>query len=161
MSNLPSNKNNGKNSFSEPFGDIFKSINQFFNEQPVRGFLQSIDEFFNTPFPFQPGFQVNTAETKDEYIVSAELPGVKREQIHLNTAGNYLTITIDNKELETTEDDQNQIYRRKYVHQQSSRTVVLPTAINEEKIKASYRDGLLKIRIPREKGNVIQIEAED
>ncbi|WP_251554718.1 Hsp20/alpha crystallin family protein [Neobacillus muris] len=158
MSNLPSDKNNGKNPLPEPFGDLFQSINQFFHEKPVRGFLQSIDDFFSTPFPFQPGFHVDTAETDNEYIVSAELPGVKKEQIHLHTSGSTLTISIENKELETTEDEHNSIYRRKYVHKQSSRTIVLPTMINEKKIKASYRDGLLKIRIPRDKGNIIQIE---
>ncbi|WP_462411995.1 Hsp20/alpha crystallin family protein [Neobacillus sp. Marseille-QA0830] len=158
--NLPSDKNSGKKPFPEPFGDFFKSINQIFNEQPVRGFLQSIDEFFNTPFPFEPGFHVNTEETENEYIVSAELPGVKKEQINLHTSGNSLTISIENKVLETTEDERSQIYRRKYTHKQSSRTIVLPITVKEEKIKASYRDGLLQIRIPREKGNVIQIEDE-
>ena len=38
-----------------------------------------------------------------------------------------------------------------HLRQKSSRTISLPHTINEKKVKASYRDGLLKIRIPQEK----------
>ncbi|MFJ5715772.1 Hsp20/alpha crystallin family protein [Neobacillus sp. NPDC093127] len=159
MSSMPPNeKNNPKMPLPEPFRDLVKSMNDFFTEKPVRGFLQSIDDFFNTPFPAAVGFPVNSVETGKEHIITAELPGVKREQIHLNITGNYLTISVENNELETEEDDHNQVYRRKFMRQQSSRTISLPHAINEKKVKASYRDGLLQIRIPQEKGKIIEIE---
>ncbi len=157
-SNLPNDKHHSKPKFPDHFGDFMKSMNDFFSEKPIRGFLQSIDDFFKAPFPFDGGFQVKTDETDTEYIVTAELPGVKREQIHLNMTGQYLTISVENNELETAEDDNNQIYRRKVFRQQSSRTVALPAAVNDRKIKASYRDGLLQIRIPREKGRIIEID---
>jgi HSP20 family protein len=157
-SNLPSDKNKAKKPFPDHFGDLMKSMNDFFSEKPIRGFLQSMDDFFKTPFPFEGGFHVQTDEREHEYIVTAELPGVKREQIHLNMTGPYLTISVENKELETAEDENNQVYHRKFVRQHTSRTVSLPSAINEKKIKASYRDGLLQIRIPREKGKNIEIE---
>jgi HSP20 family molecular chaperone IbpA len=155
---LPSDKNNPKKPKSEPFGEIMKSMNDFFNEKPIRGFLQSIDEFFKSPFPSGSSFHVDTIETEGEYVISAELPGVKREQIHLNIAENFLTISVENKELETEEDEYHQVYQRKFLRQQSSRTISLPHTINEKKVKASYRDGLLKIRVPQEKGKVIEIE---
>ncbi|WHY84407.1 Hsp20/alpha crystallin family protein [Neobacillus novalis] len=159
MSSMPPNeKNNPKKPLPEPFRDLVKSMNDFFTDKPVRGFLQSIDDFFNTPFPAAAGFPVNSVETGKEHIITAELPGVKREQIHLNITGNYLTISVENNELETEEDDHNQVYRRKFMRQQSSRTISLPHAINEKKVKASYRDGLLQIRIPQEKGKIIEIE---
>ena len=157
-SNLPSDKNNPKKPIPDPFSELRKSMNEFFNEKPIRGFLQSIDDFFKTPFPFEGGFHVETVETGNEYIVTAELPGIKREQIHLNITGNYLTISVENNELETAEDSNSHIYRRKYVRQASSRTISLPHAINEKMIKASYRDGLLQVRIPRQKGKIIEID---
>ena len=155
---LPEDKNNGKKPLSEPFRELFKSMNDFFTEKPVRGFLQSIDDFFKTPFPVGSGFHVETVETGKEYIITAELPGVKREQINLNITGNYLTISVENKELETEEDDINKLYRQRITRQQSSRTISLPHAINEKMVKASYRDGLLQIKIPQEKGKMIEIE---
>jgi HSP20 family protein len=158
MSMPPNDKNSLKNKKNEPFGELLKSMNDFFNEKPIRGFLQSMDEFFNTPFPPVSAFHVETVETGNEYIISAELPGVKKEQIHLNIIGNQITISVENNVLETEEDDKNQIFRRKFSRLQSSRTISLPQPINEEKIKASYRDGLLQIRIPQVKGKIIQLE---
>lgn len=159
MSSMPPNdKFNSKKVTPEPFRDLVKSMNDFFTEKPVRGFLQSIDDFFKTPFPVGSGFPVERVETGKEHIITAELPGVKREQIHLNITGNYLTISIENNELETEEDDHNQIYRRKFFRQQSARTISFPHAINEKQVKASYRDGLLQIRIPQEKGKIIEID---
>lgn len=155
---LPSDKNNHKPQLPESFKDLFKSMNDFFTDKPMRGFLQSIDDFFKSPFPVGTGFQVDTVETGSEYIISAELPGVQKEQIQLNISGNYLTISVENKELETEENDLTHVYRRKYVRQQASRTIALPHAINENFVKASYRNGLLQIRIPQEKGKIIDIE---
>lgn len=155
---LPGDPNNKKKSKTEPFSDLFKSMNDLFHEQPIRGFLQSIDEFFKTPFPLSAAFPVETVETKEEYIITAELPGIKREQIHLNISGHYVTISIDNNEMITEEDEKNQLYHKRQLRQHSSRTISLPYQINEKKVKASYRDGLLQIRIPQEKGKVIRIE---
>lgn len=159
MSMLPNDKNNdSKKPVPEPFRDLMKSMNDFFTEKPIRGFLQSIDEFFKHPFPSGAGFHVDTLETGNEYIISAELPGVKKEQIQLNISGNYLTISIEDNQIEIREDDHNQFYSRKMMRQKSSRTISLPHAINEKNVKASYRDGLLQIRIPREKGKMIKID---
>jgi HSP20 family protein len=155
---LPSDNNNDKKTKSEPFGELMKSMNDFFKEKPVKGFLRSIDDFFKSPFPSGSSLHVDTIETGGEYIISAELPGVKKEQIHLNFTENYLTISIENNEGETEEDEHNGVFRSKSIRQQSSRTISFPQTINEKKVKASYRDGLLKIRVPQEKGKVIEIE---
>lgn len=156
-SKLPE-ENNHKKTKDEPFGELIKSVGHFFNEKPVRGFLQTIDEFFMTPFPSGPAFHIEKVETRDEIIITAELPGVKRDQIQLDIAGNYLTITIDNQEDNVEEDEINHIYKRRQFRERSSRTITLQNPINEKKVKASYRDGLLQIRIPQVKGKTINIE---
>jgi HSP20 family protein len=141
----------------EPFGEIMKSMNHFLNERPVKGFLESIDEFFKNPFPSF-SFPIDVAETAGEYIITAELPGIKREQIHIDTLGNQLTIKINNSEEIHENDEINQIYRRRKNIQSSSRTINFPTPINEKQVKATYRDGLLQIKIPRTTGKSIQID---
>jgi HSP20 family protein len=156
---LPNNENRkNKNRQDPPFGELIRSMQGFLNEKPVRGFLQSIDEFFKAPFPGVPGFTVETADHNNEYVVTAELPGVKREQIQINIQGNLLTISVENHGIETEEDDVNQIYRKVHSQQHTSRTIPLPQTINDRKIKATYRDGLLEIRIPQEKGKSIHID---
>jgi HSP20 family protein len=156
---LPSDPNDShKKKVEPPFGELLKSMQNFFNEKPIRGFLQQMDDFFKTPFPPGIGFPVDTADNGKEYIVSAELPGIKREQIQLNIHGHLLTISVNDQQVELEEDEINQVYKQKQFRQYSSRTIALPQAINEKKIKAYYRDGLLQIHIPQEKGKIIDIE---
>jgi HSP20 family protein len=155
---LPSDNNNPKKPKSEPFGELIRSMNDFFNEKPVKGFLQSIDDFFKSPFPAGSSFHVDTIEKGGEYVISAELPGVKREQIQISIVANHLIIAVENNQQETEEDVHSRVYRDKFYRQKFSKTISLPQPINEKKVKASYRDGLLKIQVPQEKGNVIIIE---
>jgi HSP20 family protein len=155
---LMPDKNNQNKSKNEPFGELVKSMNSFFHEKPIRGFLQSIDDFFKSPFPPNGSFQIETLETNKEIILSAELPGIKKEQIHLDILGNQLTISVENKEDNIKEDEINQLYRRRYFQQHMSRTITLPKPINEKMVKAQYRDGLLQIHIPQQKGKTIKID---
>lgn len=141
----------------EQFGGLFKSMNDFFNERPVKGILQSIDEFFKAPFPLT-SFPVDVYETKTEHQITAELPGINKEQIQIDVTGNYLTISINNQEMLTEEDENNHVYRKRVSSQRSSRTIALPQPINEKTVKASYKNGLLQIRIPKLAGKKIQIE---
>lgn len=153
-SQLPENKNK-KN--KESFGQIMKSMNSFFTERPIKGLLESIDEFFKNPFT-QLSFPIELTETNLEYIITAELPGIKKEQIQINTIGNQLTISINNMEELAEIDEINHSYRRRHSIQKSSRFVNLPVPIDEKQVKATYKDGLLQVKIPRESGNSIQID---
>jgi HSP20 family protein len=158
MSSMPpSEHNNNKKIKPEQFRDFFRTMNDFIHEKPVKGFLQSIDEFFNSPFP-SGAFPVEVRETEDDYIITAELPGVKKEQIRLNVLPNYVSISVENKEMETKEDLNNHFFQKRVSQQKLSRTIPLPAAINEKLVKASYRDGLLTIRIPQVRGKTINIE---
>ncbi|WP_075982092.1 Hsp20/alpha crystallin family protein [Bacillus massilinigeriensis] len=162
-SNLPGNSNypesSKKNNDHEPFGDLMKTMNGFFLEKPVKGFLQSIDEFFKTPFPFQ-GFAVDLIEKENEYIVQAELPGVKREQIHIDVYSNYVTISVNSQDIIIEENEKNSYYSKQKTIQKASRTISLPHHINEKQVKATYQNGLLLIRIPKQKGKRIPIGDE-
>ncbi|WP_141433296.1 Hsp20/alpha crystallin family protein [Bacillus sp. 03113] len=143
----------------EPFNDFFKSMNHFFQEKPVKGFLQSIDEFFNNPFPFpSSSFHVEMKETDQEYIVLAELPGIKKEQIHIDIFENRMKISVKNHSILAEEDDKRHIYKRQQPIQQSSRTITFHQPIDEKKVKASYEDGLLSILIQKGIGKKINID---
>lgn len=153
-SQLPENKHK-KN--KESFGEIMKSMNSFFTERPIKGLLESIDEFFKNPFT-QLSFPLELTETSKEYIITAELPGIKKDQIQINIIGNQLTISIDNVAELAEIDEINHSYRRRHSIQKSSRSVNLPVPIDEKQVKASYKDGLLQIRIPRKSGKSIEID---
>ncbi|EIJ78637.1 heat shock protein Hsp20 [Bacillus methanolicus PB1] len=155
-SNLPSDP---KRNRQEPFGEIIKSMNDFFNEKPVKGFLQSIDEFFKSPFPLS-SFPVDVTETDREHIVTAELPGVKKEQIDINVLGNFLTISVNRDETITEQNETAKSYRKRQSFQRTSRTIGFDQPVNEKNVKASYKNGLLEIRVPKLKGKQIIIDAE-
>lgn len=140
------------------FGELMNSMNDFFLERPMKGMLQSIDEFFaSSSNPFE-SFPVELTETNDYYIVTAELPGVKKEQIQLEVFPQFITISLMNKEIYSEEDDKNQTIRRKQSMRRSTRTVPFPRSVNEKNVKASYADGLLTVKVGKESGKRITIE---
>jgi HSP20 family protein len=88
---------------------------------------------------------VDIEENDDAYVVEAELPGVKRENVNIELVGNELTITGEIKERE----------RRGTVRRRSRRTgrfeyrVTLPEQVDTEKVDAGLADGVLTVRIPK------------
>jgi HSP20 family protein len=145
--------------FFDPFGNIMKSMNDFFHERPVKRLLDTIDEFFQMPFPL-PSIPIDMYETDKEFVITAELPGVKREQIHLECHGRQLMISINNNETIEEKNDQHQYYAKKHSFQRAARSITLPYNVSEKNIKAKYKDGLLEIRFPRQKTRKITIDHE-
>ncbi|WP_071393367.1 Hsp20 family protein [Bacillus tuaregi] len=147
-----------KNEENDHFGELMRPFNQFFNEKPVKGFLQQIDELFHKPFFLASSFNVDVTETEKEYLIKAELPGIKREQIDIDILNHYVTISVQSSESLTEEDENHDVVRKQHSMQRSSRTIPLPQPINEKTVKASYDDGLLQIIVPKQKGKKIYLE---
>jgi HSP20 family protein len=142
---------------AEPFGEIMRSVNDLFQEKPVKGLLQSMDEFFRTPFPLST-LEAELKESDKEYVIRVELPGVKKEQINIDIVGTEIVISIQNEELSEIEDNSKQVVRRRHSRQRGSRSFTFPYTINEKYVKAKYNDGLLLIRIQKQKGKNVLIE---
>lgn len=134
----------------------FKSVNQIMNEKPVKGILQTIDDFFRQPFPHST-FPVDVFETEKEYVVTAELPGVKKDQISLDVISNSLSISVDKSDITSEINDIEKTYRQSASLQRFSRTIPFSHPINERKIRASYNDGLLKVNVAKKLGKKIDI----
>ncbi|MBS4173235.1 Hsp20/alpha crystallin family protein [Bacillus sp. FJAT-49736] len=152
---LPGKSDN--NPLHDPFQGLMRSMNNFFHEPPVKGFLESIDEFFSSPFPFS-SFPVDLNETDKEYIITAKLSGVKKDQINIDIFQQYITITVENTESATQENQTQKTIFKKNSIQRTSRTIPLQKPISEAKVKANYEDGLLTISVPKEGGKRLKIE---
>jgi HSP20 family protein len=86
-------------------------------------------------------------EKADKFIVRAELPGMKKEEIDVSVVGDTLTITGERKaESEVKDED---YYRCELCYGKFSRSVGLPTAVNAAKVDASYENGILEITLPK------------
>jgi len=91
---------------------------------------------------------VDVFEVDSELVIKAELAGIKRDDIKVELSGNTLTLKGEKRGEEKVEG--KDYYRVEQTFGSFCRTLELPEGVNLEKVKASYKDGLLEIRIPRD-----------
>lgn len=91
--------------------------------------------------------RTNVAETENHYEVTAELPGVKPDEITLELKGGELWITGERKQ-EKEEKDKT-FHRVEHRYGRFQRVIPLAAAVNEEKVEAEYKDGVLRITVPK------------
>ena len=130
------------------------------------------DDFFQSPFGMRPFFgesgflgdfapQMDVSETDKEIAVSAELPGLGPEDIHITVDQNSLTISGEKRA--EKENKGQRYYRLERSYGSFHRSIALPDQVDEDKIEASFKRGVLKIRLPktgkaREKGRRITVK---
>lgn len=115
-------------------------------------FSHDIDEFFNRMWPargamVKPGFKLDVQEKDNEYLVDAELPGVKKEEIKIDLDEGRLTITVEREE-KTEEEKKNYIHKERR-YSSMSRSIYLAGA-KKEGVTAKMENGVLNIIIPKE-----------
>ncbi len=102
---------------------------------------------------------VNIEENENEYIITAELPGVKKSDVKITFEDGALSISGEKKvENEDKKDNFHRIERR---YGMFSRSFAIPTSIVVDKIDASFKDGVLKVVLPKaEEAKPKQIEVK-
>ena len=90
---------------------------------------------------------VDMYETKDELVVAAELPGLTEKDIHLSIAGDMLTLRGERAWKQETK--QENCYRGERWFGKFERSLPLPVPIQADQVKASYRDGVLTVKLPK------------
>ncbi len=99
-------------------------------------------------------------ETKNEVVITAELPGLSEKDIHLSITGDLLTIQGERQWSGDVQDASH--YRRERWFGKFERTFSLPMPVESGQIKATYRDGVLTVKLPKVeeiKPKEIKIEA--
>jgi len=86
-------------------------------------------------------------ENKDEIIVKAELPGMAKEDVNVNITENSITLSGEKKKEEKVE--KKDYYRLERSYGSFSRSFSLPGDVQTEKAKATFKDGILEIRVPK------------
>lgn len=114
-------------------------------------FQNMLDDFFTDGWPFKRSlladtFKVDVQDNKTEYLIEAELPGVKKEEIGISLNEGRLNISV-NKDETVEEKDKNYVHReRRYTSM--SRNIVLGDA-DAANIKAKLDNGILSITVPK------------
>ncbi|MFO7983508.1 MAG: Hsp20/alpha crystallin family protein, partial [Desulfuromonadales bacterium] len=97
------------------------------------------------PWKFVPS--VDVSETDNEIHVSAELPGMEEKDIDVSLSGNHLIIRGEKKTEKEKKD--KQFYRKESSYGSFHRSIPLPTEVEEDKIEATFKKGVLKIDLPK------------
>jgi len=100
---------------------------------------------------------IDVAEQENEIVVRAEVPGCKADDIDISVHGNVLTISGEKKLSE--EKKEKGYYHVESAYGSFRREVTLPTDINQSKVDATYKDGVLSITLPKaEKAKTIKVK---
>jgi HSP20 family protein len=86
-------------------------------------------------------------ETDGEITVRAELPGLEAKDIDLNVSGDILSIRGEKKE--KAEEKQKNYYSRESYYGAFQRSIRLPAEVQSDKVGASFKNGVLDIRLPK------------
>ena len=114
-----------------------------------------IDRLFESPFGETRTLQLlsgwtpalDVYEEQDHFIVKAELPGLKKEDIEVSFHDGGLSISGERKS-ETKHEDA-EVYRAERFFGRFQRTVTLPAPVAVDKARASYQDGVLTVTLPK------------
>ncbi|MFO8111342.1 MAG: Hsp20/alpha crystallin family protein [Desulfosalsimonadaceae bacterium] len=90
---------------------------------------------------------VDTYEKDNAIVVNAELPGVKKEDISIDVKNNMLTISGERKDEENIHEDD--YYRNERFYGRFQRSFTLPDNVDADKVDATYKDGVLEVKIPK------------
>ncbi len=134
----------------------------FWNE--MRRFRNRMNDFFSYPdFPeTEFGETVKPAnyrkawadfkETENSFIISVEIPGISKEDVHLEILeDNTLVIKAEKKKETEKEIPEQGIYRYAKVYAGFYRTIALPESADADKLDVEYKDGILEITLPKTK----------
>lgn len=120
-----------------------------------KNFSDIMDEFFNDAVrsnrdTFVPGIDIS--ETDDQFLISAELPGMEKDDIEISLENRNLTISGERK-FEKKEDGKK-FHRVETRYGSFNRSFQLPDNVDEESIEATYENGLLNISIDKAEDKV-------
>ena len=86
-------------------------------------------------------------ENKDNLVVAAELPGMRKEDIEISLHDGSLSISGERRS--ETKSEEAEVCRSERFFGRFQRTVGLPTPVNPGKVKAQYKDGILTVTLPK------------
>ncbi len=123
----------------DPFGDLDDMFKGFML-RPVRVEQQV------------PQIRMDVKENNGAYVVRAEIPGVKKEDIKVDVDGNMVSISAETKE-EKEQKEGGRVIRSERYYGSMSRSFSLGQDVDEKTAKAKYTDGVLELTLPKKLGS--------
>jgi HSP20 family protein len=133
----------------DPFGSVafdpFKSIDDFFY-MPRMPIFRAV--------PSEPEMKLDLSEDDKTYYLKTEIPGVKKENIHVSIDGNEVSISAEmTKE---KEEKGERVLRNERYFGRWTRSFTLNTSVDETKAEAKYVDGVLMMTLPKKSTTAVR-----
>ena len=139
---------------------------------PWREFEDMFDRYTNAVGPRRAGSQevvasgewaprVDIAETDKEFVIKAEIPEVKKEDVKVTVDNGVMTIRGERKQ--EKEEKGKKFHRIERHYGSFSRSFTLPDNVDETKVKATFKEGMLNVQIQKTEGTkpkAIEIKVE-
>lgn len=120
------------------------------------------DDFFRDPFFSQPFertssqiMKTDVHERDGNYIIEMELPGYKKEDIKADLKDGYMTISATKNETKEEKDAKGNCIRKERYTGSCNRSFYVGKQVSQEDIKAAFKDGVLRLEVPKEAQKVI------
>lgn len=126
-----------------PFGDIDRMFDDFIGRRFLRPF--GWESALTEAQALMPSVDVIDRDT--EVVVRAAVPGYKKEEIQISVSNSTLTIQGETKSEE--KEEKGNYYRSEISQGSFSRTIALPAEVDDSKAKASIKDGMLELTLPK------------
>ena len=133
----------------DPFRDLeslHRDMNKLF-DLSYSPWSEEKNDSLTTGYNWAPSIDVQ--DKKDKLIVKAELPGMEKEDVKITVENNYLYIKGEKKHEEEKEDKEQGYYHRECSYGSFQRAINLPSEVDTTKIDAGYKNGVLKITLPK------------
>ena len=138
-----------------PTGDLLgfqEEVNHLFDGFFGRGALRG-----DLPALYSPA--VDIEETADSFVVRADLPGMNHKDVKVNLMGDTLTVRGERKPESERKD--RSMHRVERVYGGFERSFTLGMPVRNDKVKATYRDGVLEITVPKaEEARLKEVEVQ-
>ena len=129
-----------------PFREMEELLDRYKRSYSGGTHLGQADRFDITLPDWQPA--VDISETQNDYVVRAELPGVKKEDVSVTIENGILTLRGD-KKTQSEERENGKVHRVECSYGSFVRSFSLPREVEQDKIEAQYNDGILLLNIPK------------
>ena len=124
----------------EPFGDVFDDL--------LKGFFVRPMAYEGQAAAATGRIKIDVSEKGNTYVVHAEIPGVKKEDIQVNIDGDQVSISAETRAEKEVKDDERVLHRERY-YGKVARAFRLGVEIDQAAANARFVDGVLELTLPK------------
>jgi len=99
----------------------------------------------------EPQIKMDVKEADGQYLVKAEIPGVKKDDIHVTVEGNRVSISAEVKQEKEAKEGER-VIRSERSYGMASRSFTLADEVDQNKVQAKYDNGVLELTLPKKPG---------